>query len=81
MFCGLIYLPASSPEVGVPSADHPPQSPTVHASWEVIAADALQRNESADFPVVFPWELRFPRVFPWELRRELGKPQSLTVYF
>ena len=63
---------------GVPNGGRPPQNPRVDASWEVIAADALQRSESADFPVVFPWELRFSQFFPWELRRELQKPLSLT---
>ena len=63
--------------VGAPSAGRPPQNPRVDASWEVIAADALCCNGSADFPVVFPWELRFSRFFPWELRRELEKPLSL----
>ena len=50
--------------VGVPSAGRPPQNPRVDASWEVIAADALCCSGSADFPVVFPWELRFPRFLP-----------------
>ena len=49
---------------GVPSAGRPPQNPRVDASWEVIAADALCCSGSADFPVVFPRELRFFPVFP-----------------
>ena len=52
--------------------------PRVDASWGVIAADALCCSGSADFPVVFPRELRFSRFFPWELRREHEKPLSLT---
>ncbi|AHF62984.1 hypothetical protein Syncc8109_0597 [Synechococcus sp. WH 8109] len=54
--------------VGGPSEGLPPQNPGVDASWGVIAADAPCCNGSADFPMVFPWELR----------RELQKPLSLT---
>ena len=61
---------------GVPNGGRLPQNPRVDASWEVIAADALCCSGSADFPVVFPRELRFSRFFPWELRRELQKPLS-----
>ena len=65
--------------VGVPNGGRLPQSPRVDALWEVIAADALCCSGSADFPVVFPWELRFSQFFPWELRREeLQKSLSLT---
>ena len=49
---------------GVPSGGRPPQNPRVDASWEVIAADALCCNGSADFPVVFPRELRCSRFLP-----------------
>ena len=49
---------------GVPSGGLPPQNPRVDASWEVIVADALCCNGSADFTLVFPQELRFFRFFP-----------------
>ena len=63
--------------VGVPNGGRLPQNPRVDSSWEVIAADALCCSGSADFPVVFPRELRLSRFFPWELLRELRKPLSL----
>ena len=64
--------------VGLSSTGRPSQNPRVDASWEVISADALRCSGSADFPVVFPRELRCSQFFPWELRRELQKPLSLT---
>jgi len=63
--------------VGVPNGGRLPQNPRVDASWEVIAADALCCNGSADYLVVYPRGLRFSRFYPWELRRELRKPLSL----
>ena len=77
----LLYWEKVRP-VGVPNGGRPPQNPRVDASWEVIAADALCCSGSADFPVVFPWELRFSQFFPWELHRrfkEVRLPQ--TEYF
>ena len=61
----------------VPSVGRLPQTPRVDGSWEVIAADGLRCNGSADFPVVFPRELCFSRFLLWELRRELQKSLSL----
>ena len=61
----------------VGQAGRGPQKPRVDASWEVIAADGLRCNGSADFPVVFPRELRFSRFLLVELRRELQRTLSL----
>ena len=63
--------------VVVPSAGRLSQKSRVDASWEVIAADGLRCNGSADFPAVFPWELRFSRFLLWELLREHQKSLSL----